>query len=414
MTPLKPNELMDFWQWIDQAPYTQARKRELTNCFIELHGHLPTKKQSMRVNCFMKTEPYLPAKGVLKPGRLIMSRSDFAKVTMGPAMASIEAKVYETHRHDGGYNFIKHVPVPERHLHVAALRRAGFKYIITDYTSFEASFSSAIMEACECQLYRHMLACSPQLSEWICRTLTGLNRLHFRHAMKASVRARRMSGDMCTSLGNGFTNLMLMKFASQELGFDSVGMVEGDDGVFRIDMPNPSLIPPFFARLGFIVKMDVIEDPCLGGFCGIVAADSGVVKDPVKFLATFGWTHSCVYGRQSVMMQLLRAKALSAQYELPHCPILRIVADRALQITQGFEPRFEYDGYHARPPSGSAVDFAPSDATRELFARLFGISPQEQLLLEARIKKGEQLQCLEPFLNYDDLFVFLENRFVGP
>lgn len=92
---LAPDQIFDFDQWIDQAPYPQERKAELRAIYAELHGQLPTKKQSSRVNCFMKTEFYVVAKAVLKYGRLIMSRSDFAKVTMGPAMASIERLVYD-------------------------------------------------------------------------------------------------------------------------------------------------------------------------------------------------------------------------------------------------------------------------------------------------------------------------------
>jgi len=417
LQPLATDQILDFDQWIEECPYTESRKDELREIEQELHGHRPSFKQASKIKCFIKTEPYVPSLdktqgvGVLKNGRLIMSRSDYAKVILGPLIKSIENAVYDLHRDDGGVYFIKHVPVPERYLHVQALRSDLDKFIVTDYTSFEASFSSEVMEAVECQLYRYMLQLRPQDADWACRVLTGNNHLVFRNSCSADIKGRRMSGDMCTSLGNGFTNLMLMHFAAEEFGFKVNGMVEGDDGIFALsDLPHG--LSEFFASLGFVIKLQEISDPCIGGFCGIVAADNGNIKDPIRFLSSFGWTHTCIEAGDRVMSQLLRAKALSAQYELPNCPVLRVIADRALQLTTGVEPRFVLDGYHTapvRPPP----EFSPTPATRELFSELYGISPSLQLQLESRIRSSVELRWLDQYLTWDSLFLFLAPRFVG-
>lgn len=411
--PLSRDQLLTFDQWLAECPYPAARKEELRAVHNELHGHKPSTKQSSKISCFMKTESYVLSKGELKHGRLIMSRSDYAKVFMGPLVKSIEQQLYDLHRPDGGVYFIKHVPVPERYKHVQRLRQDLAHYIVTDYTSFEASFSTELMKAVECQLYRHMLKMWPTHADWMERTLTGVNRLAFRNVCSASIRGRRMSGDMCTSLGNGFTNLMLMHFAAEEFGFTVNGMVEGDDGIFALSKV-PDQLAAFFSRLGFVIKLQEIPDPCVGGFCGIVAADNGNIKDPVKFLTTFGWTHTCLEANDRIMLQLLRAKALSAQYELPNCPVIRAVADRALELTTGVLPRFVYDGYHIAPPTNQAPAFEPTQSTRELFTELYGLSPALQESIEARIHTSVDLRWLAAYLNWDSLYVTLEPRFVGP
>lgn len=384
--------------------------------YAQLHGQLPTQKQSSTIKCFIKTESYNIEKkdgiSVIKHGRGIMSRSDWAKVTMGPAITSIERKVYEVLKGDGDPYFIKHVPVPERFKYINRLRDGLSKYFVTDYTSFESSFSPEIMKAVECQMYRYMLPTAPRMADYLERTLTGKNHLKFRNGVSVTIKGRRMSGDMCTSLGNGFTNLMLMGFCAEKLGFEQTGFVEGDDGIFRVDHVEPA-VSELLRKLGFLIKLTEVSDPALGGFCGIVAADNGNLKDPIRFLQTFGWTSSCVSANKGIMLALLRAKALSAQYELPQCPVIRAIADRALQLTTGVEPRFSVDGFHQAPPAQQPPTFEPTAATRELFSRLYTITPVAQLALEAQIRTCADLGFLEPYLFHDDLFTWYAKRFVG-
>lgn len=71
------------------------------------------------------------------------------------------------------------------------------------------------------------------------------------------------------------------------------------------------------------------------------------------------------------MDELLRAKALSACYETPHCPVIGKIARYALERTRGVHPRFVRDGYHDVPmlDEFDVPKFEPTDLTRELFAR---------------------------------------------
>jgi hypothetical protein len=367
----------DFETWLASTAYNEARKNELRTVKEELHGGFPTKRQCSHIDTFVKTESYTE----LKHCRMINSRSDYFKVISGPVFKAIEDEVYRLHP------FIKHVPVPERPALIAALLKHGRRYYQTDYTAFESHFVRPIMEALELQLYDYCLADYPELARLIRRTISGTNCMRTRSGCHATVEARRMSGDTCTSLGNGFSNLMLTLFLIDQKGGMYDGFVEGDDGLFSTDVP---LSAEDFKALGFTIKIEEITDPRFGSFCGMVFAEGNqIIKSPLKFLSTFGWTSSFIDAGDKVMKQLLRAKALSACYEAPHCPILGIMARRALIITEGVVPRFVNDGYHVPHDSASIPQFNPLPSTRVLFAQLFGVSVEAQLSAEQAILVGD-------------------------
>jgi len=367
---------MSFEEWLESTTYNEARKSELREAYDNLKGGAPTKRQCSHIDSFVKTEPYREYKFC----RMINSRCDAFKVYSGPAFKTIETEVYKLKP------FIKHVPVPERPALIAAMRYAGRRYYATDYTAFESHFTPQVMRAIELLLYKHCLADYPELQKVICRTLEGENKMRTRSGVRAQVQGRRMSGDMCTSLGNGFTNLMLTLFLISEKGGKYEGFVEGDDGLFSTDV---SLTSKDYEDLGFTIKIEEVTDPCRASFCGMVFADSGeIVKDPRAVLSSFGWTSSFINAGVPIMKQLLRAKALSLCYEVPQCPILGALGRSALQFTAGEDPRFVEDGYHIMHYTGPVGEFAPSPSTRQLFAELYGVSAEMQVYLEREIAAG--------------------------
>lgn len=372
---------MTFEDWLARTSYNEARKTELRIAHLELRGGAPTRWQARRIKSFVKTESY----NEYKHCRMINSRSDHFKVFSGPLFKAIEDVVYALPE------FIKHVPVPERPLLMMQLRKSGRRYYSTDFTAFESHFTAEVMDAIELQLYEHCLSWCPDACKVIRTALAGANHMSTRSGIKAVVQARRMSGDMCTSLGNGFSNLMLAKFIAFKQGKEIFGFVEGDDGIFATDAV---LTKESYSDLGFTIKIKEVADPCEASFCGMVFAGSGqIVRDPVAFLSTFGWTSSFINAGERIMDELLRAKSLSAVYETPQCPIIGVLAREALRRTRHVNPRWVEDGYHdhtkiprdefALPP------FAPSADTRELVSRLYGIDVKTQLYVENQIRKGE-------------------------
>ncbi len=369
---------LSFEEWLATTSYNEARKQELRVAHFALYGGRPTRQQCRKIKSFVKTESYPEYKHC----RMINSRSDAFKVFSGPLFKAIEEVVYDRPE------FIKHVPVPDRPSKVRELRRAGRRYYSTDFTAYESHFTRDVMQAVECQLYRHCLQWCPEDAECICETLSGQNCMSTHTGIRARMTARRMSGDMCTSLGNGFTNLMLAKFLAHEQGCELYGFVEGDDGLFATEA---LLTTEAYERLGFTIKIQEEPDPCSASFCGMVFADSGeIIRDPVDFCANFGWTSSFVGGGRDLMQQLLRAKALSSVYEMPQCPIVGAMSRYALAQTRGVVPRFVEDGYHHCPKDERPLpSFCPSADTRALMASKFGIDIPTQLYVESRVSQGD-------------------------
>jgi len=370
---------LDFEDWLRTTSFTDARKAELRVAHDSLHGGRPTKKQASHVDSFGKTEFYTS----FKHCRLINSRCDAFKAWSGPMFKAIEQVVYDL---DGPVKFIKHVPVPERPRCVAALRKAGLHYFETDFTAFESHFTRELMDVCECQLYRHVLGEGPDV-EFLVRTIMGTNRMNTRSGVRARVEARRMSGDMCTSLGNGFTNQMLVLYLAQLSGGSVAGFVEGDDGLFATDFV---LTQEMYEALGFTIKLNEVDDPCGAHFCGIICSDEGqIIKDPFKFFQGFGWTHSFVNAGNKIMLGLLHSKSLSALYETPACPIISAIAWYGYLHSCNVPALFVPDGYHEKPPDLPGTRPIILHSTRLLFERKFGISPALQVLAEKYAELGD-------------------------
>lgn len=368
---------LGFEEWLDSTNYDENRKMQLRQCFEELRGQRPSRRRSRRVSSFVKTESYPE----LKYPRMINSRSDLFKAYSGRFFKAIEQAVYELPW------FIKHVPVPDRPALISQLSKAGLRYYESDYSAFESHFTQEIMSHLELKLYRWCLRNYPEDADFIASVIGGENHMVTRMGVSADVLARRMSGDMCTSLGNGFSNLMLSMFVVEELhGGTYRGFVEGDDGVMALSVP---VFTEDYKRLGFTIKLLEHPSPLQCNFCGVCcSADLQVIKDPRRVFTNFGWTSSMIQAGPSIMSQLLRAKALSLVYEVPQCPIAGVLAREALRRTVGVAARFVSDGYHECPRDEMPIaPFEPSDATRELFAETFGVSVSDQLTIEALIRQ---------------------------
>lgn len=367
---------LPFEEWLQSTSYNEARKVELRAVHDSLRGGVPTRDQCSHVDTFVKSE-YYPT---WKHARMINSRSDAFKVFSGPRFKAIEDAVYALPE------FIKHIPVHLRPEAISSMKFAGRKYFSTDFTAFESHFTPEFLDVCECELYRHCLSNDPHVS-LLCSAISGLNRMRTRTGISATVKGRRMSGDMCTSLGNGFSNLMLAKFIVSEKGGDLTGFVEGDDGIFASSV---DLTEEDYRRLGFTIKIVEVDDPCTASFCGMVfSGTSQIIREPRRFLMGFGWTQSFINAGGKIMDELLRAKALSAVYETPHCPIIGAMSRYALAQTSHVHPRFVQDGFHTLPDVISVPSFSPSSDTRQLFENLYGVSIASQLAIEKAIMRGD-------------------------
>jgi len=407
LVPLSPDVDTSFETWLGKTNYPEWRKEELRKAH-ESYREIWDDPKNCDVNSFMKDEGY--AADEFKHARGINSRSDAYKTAVGPLFKLIEEEVFKLPE------FIKKIPVAERAKYIMdKLYREGATYIATDYTSFEALFVKKFMEICEFKLYKYMTQGLPEALDFerhMNEVLAGRNKCTFKHFI-VWVMATRMSGEMCTSLGNGFSNLMLMNFALDYVGSRGEKVVEGDDGLCRVDGAVPT--SELFERLGMKIKLEKHLDISRASFCGLVfdPEECIIVADPKKVLASFGWTsRRYVKSNQKKIKQLLRVKALSFAHQYPACPVIAALAHYALRLTRdvthvprriidslpwwertNLESYIGLEKMNRGDLSGEPPFQEPGLRTRVLVEELFNIPIQAQTEIEKSL--GEKLD-LEP------------------
>lgn len=438
LEPLRSDTDVSFENWLEHTNYNERRKEELRKCYEEVINPLEklgTKKQKyFLVKLFAKDESYVE----FKHARGIYARDDVAKCFFGPYFKCIENVVYEYEA------FIKHVPVADRANYIYdLLYRIGGKYVQTDYSSFECHFDRRRMQSCEFVMYKHMMQYLPT-GNFVLRVMTKIlcginivqNKMFF-----FSVAARRMSGEMCTSLGNGFSNLMMYYHQCWKLGLLKIqfpffiddprrivpGVVEGDDGLFSHPLSGKVPSTESFTSCGCLIKLVVFTEISAASFCGLLFDEDAreVVADIRKIMCEFGWT-SKQYSSAKVnkLKGLLRCKAMSFICQYPSCPVVAAMCRAALRLTRGYDVRHlvyakhndEYTRERIRYGLSNYKDFMNRSIhprTRLLVQELFGLTVAEQLDLENMFDSMIELRpwTYGPLLDIlpESWFVYYEN-----
>lgn len=397
MVPLDINGDYSFENWISERPYPSARKTDLRKTYESVRGRQPRKD----VKSFVKDESYPD----YKFSRSINSRHDEFKVLIGPYVAAIEKVMYENP------SFIKHVPVPERPDYILRHLFPAEFVSTTDYTSFEASFVEAVMVALDEVMFEFFFRDVKCQDTELYKELKGENVCQFKW-YTMYLKARRMSGEMNTSLSNGFANLMVGLFLAQELELGDVRMiVEGDDGLMTTSTGKYPT-PADYAELGFIIKLEVCKKEH-ASFCGILydLDDKANVTDPREVLAEFGWA-SQRYARYSrrKLMALLRSKSLSYLYQYPGCPIIQELALYGLRMTRSYNVKhFIKEDPHISmyeremllkmlESKGKVVEVGYN--TRLLVEQKFGITIADQIRIEEMLRLKDDLSPIDSGLDF--------------
>lgn len=401
LTPLSVDTDLSVETWLSQTNYPAWRKDQLLRKYKAIIN--PREKKYGLVKSFMKDECYPE----YKHARAINSRTDEFKTLVGPTFKAIEKEVFKLDW------FIKKIPVKDRPKYIMDRLGHGRRFMASDYTAYESHFDKETMDCIEFVLYDYMTQNLPNREEFkylVGQVIGGLNVCIFKF-FSVEVEATRMSGEMCTSLGNGFSNLMLMLFLCDLKGCTGVrGVVEGDDGLFTLDGPCPTAED--FAEIGFTIKVEMHDRISDASFCGLLfdPEDLVIVTNPLEELATFGWTTS-QYRKSSTkrLKELLKCKSISLAYQYGGCPILTSLARYGLRMTAEVKARpgrmnqWEADQFFEAKLYSKGVLREVPLRTRLLVERLYGISMETQIKVENYL---DGLTTLQP-LNIPDLEIMI-------
>lgn len=419
MTPLPHDHDISFETWLNKTPYKLSRKEELRQKHEQITNDLKdTPDDIFKVKSFTKDECY-PS---FKHSRAINSRTDSFKTIVGPVFQAIGEKLFARPE------FIKKIPINERPQYIMdALFAYGTDYTATDFTSFEAHFDKNRMNGCEMKLLKYMIQNLPDaknIYDTIEKAKLGTkNMIHFKNFV-ISIVGKRMSGEMDTSLSNGFSNLMFLGYLCEKNGNTGAKfIIEGDDSISRMvgSPPKQRDIEDF----GLSIKLLNFKDLNHASFCGMVfdLDDRTNITDPIEELVKFGWTtRRYAQSKKGVHMCLLRSKALSLAYQYPHCPILCKLALKITQLTASYDVQsfvkkqksFLADSYKLEIIeqaidyfSKNSLDFFnPKPATRLLVEELYGITIADQLEIETLIEAMTTVSVID--------FPVLQKYLTGP
>jgi hypothetical protein len=219
-----------------------------------------------------------------------------------------------------------------------------------------------------------------------------------------------MSGEMCTSLGNSFANLMIFLFVCSKAGIDEEevdGFVEGDDGLFRFHA-DQKIDDKIFTRLGLTIKIEKHAELHTAAFCGLIFDPSSliIVTDPRKVLAEFGWADPFYVRCNDVRLkELLKAKSMSFAHQYPGCPIVQSLAQfgmrmtRHIDIKRFIEKNATMSHWHRErlmeAMEGDLTTVPVPDEARNIVESKFGITVSEQLEIEAMLDAKTDLTPID-------------------
>jgi len=320
-----------------------------------------------------------------------------------PYIAAIEDQIYHLKY------FVKH-STPQQIIEKYKSHLFKYEYYMeSDYSSFESCFSFEYVKQVELVLFKYFLQNNPTTYETIRKTYfhgeeTRVVKLRNDDFIAYATECR-LSGEMWTSLGNGFSNLMNMLYLCHKYDIKMSGLIEGDDGLFNLN--KNTITPKDFADLGFTIKMKYVSDINETSFCGITydVENDSLLANPEQ-IARMGWTCKAQYlhSRKPVLLSLMKAKAMSVYCTSPYTPILGPLALKIIQMTQGIDANFT--GLYFKWIIDYNIKFKPvkiAMSTRIAYAVKFGISLDQQYICEDIIKRAQRLEDIRlPFY-------FLEN-----
>jgi hypothetical protein len=336
-----------------------------------------------KVKSFIKDECYLE----YKQARAINSRCDQFKCMVGPIFKLIESEVFKLKY------FIKKIPMHKRMDFIREVFDHPFDSIIcTDFSQFEAHFTADLFETVEFELYDYMTSQLPEHEKFMRLVREFISEFNFctMSDITYEIEATRMSGEMCTSLGNGFSNLMFIKFICHELKSRCRGVAEGDDGMFGINGTIPS--SQDFARLGLTIKLQEVKDPNKASFCGMIFdyEERAIITNPIKFVLSLGWARGKYVLANRLHPGLLKGKLLCSLYQYPSCPIVTPLTIFLNNSLGDIQPIFDAEDSHHQHIIDSAKEHRPvlkpiGVNTRYLMAEIYGITPENQLIIEHQL-----------------------------
>jgi hypothetical protein len=243
------------------------------------------------------------------------------------------------------YNFpscIKHMKPAEQIKKIAELG-PGSK-TVSDYSSYEASFSREVQDSSQFNNYKHMTQLLSEGDDFFGHATWAYGTGHCitSKMFTAVVWNLKCSGDFDTSLSNYKDNsddwLTVFSMVHGVHWSDAMDWIlcEGDDNLS--DDHGLEMKKEHFAKLGMTAKIETNLELETAGLCQkfINPQTLNLLGDPIRYLGKSVFIPACYAGsKQRKKLELARAKAMSTLATYPNAPVISEHAWKIYQSTQG-------------------------------------------------------------------------------
>lgn len=381
-----PHPIYSLDEWLDHSSYTQTRKAQ-----IRAQSDIPA--DYYKVDTFIKKEAYPE----IKAPRLINSRSDAFKKLVGPFTHAIEKDIFSSKFTIKGRNARDQIKIIHDRL------SNKLSYLSTDYSKWESSITPEVIDKIERILWEQYPSPYPwDFHTWFINHCKS-NNLVARGKMNCKVHGVRMSGDMHTSLGNTFINIVLTDYIMSRLGLAWDGFFEGDDGLIGLDViineDQLEQIRVMALELGFSLTMECAYTLSEATFLSRHIVDANTAfREPIKAIVHSQWSFSL---HRFPEAELLRSRGYGLIMENPRCPILYKLGVSMIQHAGSGRIHCDqwYKQYYNIPDElnfdqRSFQDY-PTHHDRVQFALLFNIPIDLQLRIEDSIEINDWVMVNE-------------------
>lgn len=350
---------------------------------------------------FLKNETY----PTMKYPRVINAYPDKLKAIWGPLMHCAEKHFFSNTKYSK--HFVKTIPVADR----PALLEEAFgdsPVVVGDFSSFEGAHRHVYAKLVCLTITKMFSRCenAKSFGALLYTQMCTTNTMRFKGlGVSAEIEQTLMSGAPWTSFANAVLCFYLVSYLRLKTDHPEldgralfgkmgsyVGYHEGDDSITRGKAYDPDLV----ARLGLRLKSQMFKNCNIASFCGIVkpSGENDIITDPKKVICNFFLLPASeTNSKDSKVLALFRAKALSYMHQYQNCPMVGALAEAVLYKTKSIAPDPRLLSYHqsesfAQAGKGLSHKISnPSPKARDLVEELFGFSTSEQVRFEESIRR---------------------------
>jgi len=338
-TPLTDGECLDFESALAKTTYTVNQKEVLRDAHNKSE---PFEKCKKTTDIFGKEEGYLSLnkamRSIFSMGKHLKENDVFGNAA--PFIRDLQAQLECAPANIKGLT-------PEE-VKTKIMELGGGDIVTTDYTSYEASFTTTVKESAQFVLYEKLSVLRGDqerlldYNKWLVNATSTL----IGRGFTATLSDVKFSGDYDTALSNTFDNMMtLLTIFQEELKIpwgDAQHLIitEGDDNIAA--KYGHVLEPEMFAKIGMRAKIEEHQsDLNAAAFCHKQFTAQGVmITDPWSFLLKRQCMPTKYAGSKlDTKLAVLKATALSTLHCYPACPIVSEWADWVLRSIATYEKK---------------------------------------------------------------------------